>query len=223
MNEKAQGSQLLILMLLMFMMIFIFGDPNIRNWLAVSLNAVFYPIIGFGGNYPVLTITLAGILVVFLSSFFTNLFTDWKAMGKAQEASRAFQKEINKARREGNTNRVNKLMKMQPQIMKMTTESSSGMMKPMFFLFIFIAPIFIWLMYFLGNLNYYFFTVPWATQVSLFSRVPILGNLFTISSWFLLYLLFSMVVGQLIRQGLKWVSWSDWWKDIKKKIIPSFK
>lgn len=223
MNEKAQGSQLLILMLLMFMMIFIFGDPNIRNWLAVSLNTIFYPIIGFGGNYPVLTITLAGILVVFLSSFFTNLFTDWKAMGKAQEASRSFQKEINKARREGNTNRVNKLMKMQPQIMKMTTESSSGMMKPMFFLFIFIAPIFIWLMYFLGNLNYYFFTVPWANQVSLFSRVPILGNIFTISSWFLLYLLFSMVVGQLIRQGLKWVSWSNWWKDIKKKIIPSFK
>ncbi|UCD14694.1 MAG: DUF106 domain-containing protein [Thermoplasmatales archaeon] len=223
MNDKAQGSQLLMLMLLMFVLIFIFGDPNIRTWIALSLNSAFYPIIGFGGNYPVLTVTLAGVLVVFLSSFFTNLFTDWKAMGKAQEASRSFQKEINKARREGNTNRVNKLMKMQPQIMKMTTESSSGMMKPMFFLFIFIAPIFIWLMYFLGNLQYYFFTVPWATGVSLFARVPIIGNILTISSWFLLYLLFSMVVGQLIRQGLKWISWSDWWKNVKKKIMPSLK
>jgi len=223
MDNKAQGSQLLVLMLLLFLMIFIFGDPNIRNWIALSLNSIFYPIIGFGGNYPILTVTLAGVLVVFLSSFFTNLFTDWKAMGKAQEASRAFQKEIGKARREGNTNRVNKLMKMQPQIMKMTTESSSGMMKPMFFLFIFIAPIFIWLMYFLGQLNYYFFTVPWANSVSLFARVPLIGNILTISSWFLLYLLFSMVVGQLIRQGLKWISWSDRWKNIKKNIKPTIK
>lgn len=199
-------------------MIFIFGDPNIRAWIALSLNSAFYPLIGFGGGLPILTIILAGIIVVFLSSFFTNLFTDWKAMGKAQETSRAFQKELGKARREGNTNRINKLMKMQPQIMKMTTQSSSGMMKPMFFLFIFIAPIFIWLLYFLGNLQYYSFTVPWATGVSLFDRSPIY-----ISNWFLLYLVFSMVIGQLIRQGLKWVSWTDWWKNTKGKILPSSK
>ncbi len=217
MNDKAQGSQLLMLMLLMFVMIFIFGDPNIRSMIALSLNSVFYPIIGFDGNYPLLTVLLAGILVVFLSSFFTNLFTDWKAMGKAQDASRAFQKEINKARKEGNTNRVKKLMKMQPQIMKMTTESSSKMMKPMLFLFIFIAPIFIWIIHFLGNLEYYFFTVPWATGVSLFDKVILMSN------WFLVYLLISMVLGQLIRQGLKWISWSDWWQNIRKNIRPSVK
>lgn len=217
MNDKAQGSQLLMLMLLMFVMIFIFGDPNIRSMIALSLNSVFYPIIGFGGNYPLLTVLLAGLLVVFLSSFFTNLFTDWKAMGKAQDASRAFQKEINKARREGNTNRVKKLMKMQPQIMKMTTESSSKMMKPMLFLFIFIAPIFIWIIHFLGNLEYYFFTLPWATGVSLFDKAILMSN------WFLVYLLISMVVGQLIRQGLKWISWSDWWQNIRRNIRPSVK
>jgi uncharacterized membrane protein (DUF106 family) len=215
MDNKGQGSQLLLLMLLMFMMIFIFGDAGIRATIAVSLNSVFYPLIGFGGNYPLLTVFLAGLLVVFLSSFFTNLFTDWKAMGKAQEASRAFQKEISKARREGNTNRVNKLMKMQPQIMRMTTESSSGMMKPMFFLIIFIAPIFIWLIYFLGNLNYYFFTVPWANGVSLFDKALFMSN------WFLIYLLISMVIGQLLRQGFKWISWSNWWQNFKKNIRPS--
>ncbi|MCK5112472.1 MAG: hypothetical protein KAQ84_02910, partial [Thermoplasmatales archaeon] len=75
MNDKAQGSQLLMLMLLMFVMIFIFGDSGIRGTIAISLNSVFYPLIGFGGNYPLLTIFLAGIFVVFLSSFFTNLFT----------------------------------------------------------------------------------------------------------------------------------------------------
>ncbi len=217
MDNKAQGSQLLMLMVLMFLMIFVFGNQAIANWLAVSLNTVFYPLIGFEGSFPLVTLILAGVIVVFLSSFFNSLFTDWKKMGEAQELSRAFQKEISKARKEGNTNRVNKLMKMQPQIMKKQTDASSGMMKPMIFLFIFIVPIFMWLRYFLGGLDYYFFTVPWGDGASLFYKP------FLMQAWLWLYLIFSMVVGQVIRQGLKWITWTDWWKATKGKILPSAK
>jgi len=138
-------------------------------------------------------------------------------MGEAQETSKAFQKELQKARKEGNTNRVNKLMKMQPQIMKKQTEAQSGMMKPMIFLFIFIVPIFMWLRYFLGGLDYYYFTVPWGNGASLFYKP------FLMQAWLWLYLIFSMVIGQVIRQGIKWVSWSDWWKTTKAKIRPSIK
>ena len=216
-DDIAQAGQMLLLMLLLFVMILIFGDANIRNMIALSLNSAFAPLIGFGGANPLLTIVLAGVIVVFLSSFFTHLFTNWKAMGQAQEASKAFNKEITKARKEGNTNRLQKLMKMQPQIMKMTTQSSGGMMKSMFFLFIFIAPIFIWLTYFLGSIVHYsFFTVPWGNGVSLFERAS-----FIMSNWFLLYMIFSFLAGQLIRQGLKWISWSDWWQNMRKTIRPS--
>ncbi|PNX46572.1 MAG: hypothetical protein BV459_06120 [Thermoplasmata archaeon M11B2D] len=218
-DDVAQAGQMILLMLLLFVMIFIFGNESIRSVVALSLNTVFAPIIGFGGANPLLTIMLAGIIVVFLSSFFTHVFTDWKAMGQAQEASKAFNKEITKARREGNTNRVQKLMKMQPQIMRMTTQSSGGMMKSMFFLFIFIAPIFIWLTYFLGSIVYYqYFTVPWGTGVSLFGR-----DGFLMSNWFFLYMLFSFLAGQLIRQSFKWISWSSWWQNIRKTIRPSAK
>jgi uncharacterized membrane protein (DUF106 family) len=216
-NDSAQAGQMLLLMLLLFVMILIFGDANIRNFVALSLNSVFAPLIGFGGANPLFTIILAGVIVVFLSSFFTHLFTNWKAMGQAQEASKAFNREITKARREGNTNRLQKLMKMQPQIMKMTTQSSGGMMKSMFFLFIFIAPIFIWLTYFIGTIVHYdYFTVPWGTGVSLFGRASLI-----MSNWFFLYLIFSFLAGQLIRQGLKWISWSAWWQNIRKTIRPS--
>jgi uncharacterized membrane protein (DUF106 family) len=217
MDTKGQSNQLLMLMLLMFVMLFVFGDPNISSFLAVTLDSVFYPFIGFNGAFPVLTLILAGTIVVSLSSFFQNLFTDWKKMGESQEITKAFQKEMQKARKDGNTNRINKLMKMQPQIMRRQTEASSGMMKPMFFLFIFIVPIFMWLRFFLGNLEYFYFTVPWTTSVSLFDK-PIS---FLWQAWLWLYLVFSMVFGQIIRQALKWITWSDWWKDTRKKIIPS--
>jgi uncharacterized membrane protein (DUF106 family) len=216
-DDFAQAGQMLLLMLLLFVMILIFGDANIRNLVAQSLNSVFAPLVGFNGTNPLLTIVLAGIIVVFLSSFFTHLFTNWKAMGQAQEASKAFNKEITKARKEGNTNRLQKLMKMQPQIMRMTTQSSGGMMKSMFFLFIFIAPIFIWLTYFLGsNVHYSYFTVPWGGGISLFDRASII-----MSNWFLLYMIFSFLAGQLIRQGFKWISWSNWWQNMRKAIKPS--
>jgi len=61
MDNKAQGNQLLMLMLMMFLMFFVFGNQDITNWLAVTLDTTFYPLIGFGGSHPVLTLILAGI------------------------------------------------------------------------------------------------------------------------------------------------------------------
>jgi uncharacterized membrane protein (DUF106 family) len=212
-DNRAQGSNLLMLMILMMLMFFIM--PTLAPILAGYLDHALTPLIGFGGHYPVLTLFFAGLIVVFLSSLLTNFFTNWKKLGESQETSRTFQKEITKARREGNTNRVNKLMKMQPEIMKKQTEASGGMMKPMVFLIIFIWPIFIWLRFFLTNLPHYYLTVPWANQVSFFSYP------FLFQAWLWLYLIFSLAIGQIVRQGLKYLSWTDWWKNVKGKIRPS--
>ena len=212
-DNKAQGSNLLMLMILLMLMFFIM--PTLAPMIAGYLHYVLWPVIGFNGQYPVLTLFFAGMIVVLFSSLLTNFFTNWKKMGESQEISKAFQKEITKARREGNTNRVNKLMKMQPEIMKKQTEASGGMMKPMVFLIILIWPIFIWLRAFLSGLPHYYLTVPWANQVSLFSKP------FLMQVWLWLYLVFSIAIGQVIRQGFKYFSWSDWWKNVKGRIRPS--
>jgi uncharacterized membrane protein (DUF106 family) len=215
MDKKAQGGTFLYLMLFMMVM-FIMMMTGIGETLAYYFSLILNPLIGFSGKYPILTLFFAGLIVVFFSSLLTNFFTDWKRLGESQETTRVFQQEIQKARKEGNTNRVNKLMKMQPEIMKKQTEASGGMMKPMIFLIIFIWPIFIWLRAdFLYNLSYPFLTVPWASQVSLFSKP------FLMQAWLWLYLIFSIVIGQLIRQGLKYLSWTEWWKNVKKRIRPS--
>ena len=212
MDNKAQGSNLLLLMV--FMMIIMFLMPTFGPILGVYFGMILEPLIGFNGNYPLLTLFFSGLIVVTLSSVLTNFFTDWVKMGKSQEMSKTFQKELTKARKEGNTNRVNKLMKMQPQIMKQQTDASSGMMKPMVFLIIFIWPIFMWLRTFLGDLPYHYFTVPWGGGVSLYYKP------FLMQAWLWLYMISSMVFGQLIRQGLKVISWSDRWKETKVKIMP---
>jgi len=218
-DNNAQGSNILMLMILMILMLFVM--PTLGPYLAAYLiDPIFSPLIGFDGNFPILTIFFAGIIVVMMSSLLTNFFTDWKKMGESQEISKAFQKEMTKARKEGNTNRVNKLMKMQPEIMKRQTDASGGMMKPMVFLIVFIWPIFIWLRQpaewgFLINLDHYYFTVPWANGISLYSKP------FLMQAWLWLYLIFSIAIGQVIRQGLKYIGWTDWWKNVKSKIRPT--
>ena len=215
MDNRAQGSMLIYLMI--FMLLILFVMPTFGPILGDYFGLVLEPLIGFNSNYPVITLFFAGLIVVSLSSLLTNFFTDWKKMGGSQERAKAFQKEITAARKTGNTNRVSKLMKMQPEIMKKQTEASGGMMKPMLFLVIFIFPIFMWLRSFLAGMPYYYFTVPWADGVSLFDR-PFLWQ-----AWLWLYLIFSIVFGQLIRQGLKLISWSDWWQNIRGTIKPSVK
>jgi uncharacterized membrane protein (DUF106 family) len=213
-DNKAQGSTMMY-MLLFLVIIFALGFTGIGNLLGLWFGLILQPIIGFGGSYPILTIFLAGLIVVFLSSALTNFFTDWRKMGEMQESQKAFQREVQKARREGNTNRINKLMKMQPEMLKKQQEASIGSMKSMLFLIIFIFPIFIWLRYFLAGLDHFYFTVPWANYVSLFDK-PLLWQ-----AWLWLYLIFSMIIGSIIRSGLKYVSWSNRWKNIKSKIRPS--
>jgi len=215
MNDKAQGSSMTYMMLfLVLMMLFLFS--GVGPILGGIFGSVLQPVIGFSGEYPILTIVLAGVIVVMLSGSLTNFFTDWTKMGEMQQTQKAFSAEMQKARREGNTNKVNKLMKMQPELMKKQQEASSGSMKSMLFLFIFIWPIFIWLRTFLAALPHYYVTVPWANNVSLFSWPFGFGQ-----AWIWIYFIFSIVVGQVIRQGLKYISWSDWWKNIKSRISPT--
>jgi uncharacterized membrane protein (DUF106 family) len=214
-DNRAQGSMLMYLLVFMFLILFVFSNPAIQGAMLSFGQAVFYPLIGFEGAYPVLTIVLAGVIVVFLSGLLTNFFTDWKKMGESQEVSREFNKQLQKATKEGNTNRANRLRKMQPEIFKRQQEAQSGSMKPMIFLIIFIWPIFLWLRSFLVGLPHFYFTVPWTNTVSFFDK-PLLFQ-----AWLWIYLLFSFVIGTIIRNGLKYIGWSDWWKNIKSKIRPS--
>jgi uncharacterized membrane protein (DUF106 family) len=210
-EDKAQGSMLLYL-LIMIMMILImqmFGPL-----LSSAVGSVLEPLIGFNGKYPVMTLFLAGFIVVLASSLLTNFFTDWVKMGESQEITKAFQRELSDARKKGDTNRINKLMKFQPEILRRQSEASAGSMKPTIILLLFIFPIFLWLRVFFSGLTYYYFTVPWASTVSLFTSV-------IWQSWLWLYLMFSMVVGHLLRQSFKWVTWSRWWSNIRNKVKPS--
>ena len=196
--------------LILFMVMIIIANPGIRMAIALGVDSIFYPIIGFNASYPILTIAIAGIIMITLSSIFTNMFMDWKSLARAQEVAKYYQEELRKARKNNDSERIKQLMKLQPKILQLQSQSSVGMSKQMIFVMIFIAPIFIWLIYFLQRVPYLYFTTPWADYV------PFTGRSFVIiSNWFLFYIIFSTVVGQVIRQVLKYMKVSGKWQRIK--------
>lgn len=212
MDDRAQGSTFLYMMMFLLVM---FVMMSFGSVLGYYFGLVLQPAIGFNGDFPLLTIFIAGLIVVFLSSLLTNILTDWRKMAHSQEISKAFQKEMAAASKNRDINKIARLRKAQPAIMRRQTEASSGSMKSMVFLVIFIWPIFMWLQNFLRGLPYFYFTVPWANNVSFFSN-PVLWQ-----TWLWLYLITSMLFGHLVRQGLKWISLSDWWKNIRGKNKPA--
>lgn len=218
MGSKNQPSttSFILPFLILFVIIFIISQSNVRAFIAKTMDVILYPLVGFDAKFPILTIALSGIIMITLSSIFTNIFTDWKSMARAQEVAKYFQEELRKARQKRDDERIKQLMKLHPKILQLHSQSSVGMGKQMVFILIFITPIFIWLFYFLQRVSYLYFSTPWSDMISLTDR-----NFIVISNWFLFYLIFSAVVGQIIRQILKYLKVSGWWQKIKTgKLSP---
>src|SRR5687767_10787711 len=81
-------------------------NTELRNELGRYAGYGMEPLIGFGGKLPVLTILLAGAILVVLSTVVRHFTTDWLDTAKTQASMRHFQREMGKARKEKNTYKI---------------------------------------------------------------------------------------------------------------------
>lgn len=197
---QKQQSSLLFFLALMFA-IFVLFDPNLRASLGNAVGVAFTPLIGFNHHYPVLTIFLAGSIVIIISALIRHFTTNWIEIARNQAILSKFQKEYRKARLSNNKYMIKKLQKIQPEIMKKQGEISSKQMKMMPVTLLIFIPIFTWIWDFLLGTSHYFFDVPWATHVNFFGKYAIFPN------WILLYMLLSIPLTQVIQYLLKTISW----------------
>lgn len=197
---QKQQSSLLFFLALMFA-IFVLFDPNLRESLGNAVGFIFTPLLGFNHHYPVLTIFLAGSIVIIISALIRHFTTDWIEMARTQAILSKFQKEYRKARLSNNKYMIKKLQKIQPEIMKKQGEVSSKQMKMMPVTLLIFIPIFTWIWDFLLGSSHYFFDVPWAIHVNFFGKYAIFPN------WILLYMLLSIPLTQIIQHLLKMISW----------------
>ena len=183
-----------------------------RAQIGQILNYGLEPLLGFGGQMPVLTLIVAGLLMITLSTVIRTLLTDSVAQARNQKISSDFSKEMRQARLENNLYKLKKLQEEQPKMTAKSMESSTQMMKLMPVTMVVVIPIYAWIGYFLGDPYYMIdgmqvesivpvelltINIPWG-EADLVGRV--MGMLPT---WIIIYTMISLPIGQLESRAIR--------------------
>jgi uncharacterized membrane protein (DUF106 family) len=182
------------------MMMLLIGE--IRKFVGDTVGIVFGPLIGFNGQYVILTIMIAGIIMMTGSTIIRTLLTDTIRQTKNQKEMSAFNAELRKARIENNLYKIKKLTEMQQAMMSKSMESSMKMMKTMPLTMLIVMPIISWIWIFMDKLAHMdvglvTVSVPWASGV-------VLTDSLMFPVWILIYMLvtipFAQILGRVIRR-----------------------
>ncbi|MDD1743435.1 MAG: EMC3/TMCO1 family protein [Methanomassiliicoccales archaeon] len=177
--------------------VFVLFDPVLRDALGNIVGMALGPLIGFGGNYPTLTLMLAGMVMTGLTVVVRHFFTDYVQQAESQKIVGAFNKELRQARLENNTFKTKKLLEMQPKIMEKSMKMTGSQLKLMPVTLLIVVPIFAWVAVFMFQITSPLVAVPWSYNVDLNAL-----NLFP--NWVLLYSLISIPFSQILSRLLRY-------------------
>jgi len=189
-----------IMTIFMFVIaVFILFEPNLRNGLGAIVGYGLEPLIGFGGQYPIITLFATGMIMTGLTIVIRHFFVDYVEQIRNQKIVSAFNKELRQARLENNTFKTKKLTEQQDKILKKSMDVTSSQLKLMPITLIVVIPIFAWLSVFMSKIVSGAFSVPWAFNADL-------NAVIMLPAWILLYSLISVPFGQFLMRTLRYFS-----------------
>jgi len=178
-------SMMVVLVVMMVVMTF-------REQIGGALNIVFQ-FIDFGGQYPVLTLVIGGLLMITLSTVVRGLMSKPLEQAKTQHVQKEFNEEMRKARIENNLYKMKKLQSQQQNMMAASMKQSTDMMKLMPVTMVIIIPIYAWVWFFITNTvpsDLLVINMPWG-----FANLN--DSVWFMPIWIVVYTLISLPIGQL--------------------------
>ena len=223
-NEAAQMAPMPkgMMFSMLFMLVIMFVVMAFRVQIGQALNVVFH-YIDFNGEMPVLTLILAGIIMITLSTILRMLVTDSIGPAMSQYKQRKFSEAYRQARLENNLGKMKKYEAMQPRMMAASQEQSSTQMMMMPVTMVIIIPIYAWIYYFISNdpgcahivsQELQIITMPWG-YAGLND-----GILIGIPMWIIVYSLISLPIGQLEQKIITYYKLSKRLKLLDAGITP---
>jgi uncharacterized membrane protein (DUF106 family) len=197
-------------------------DRDLGNQISEIVGLVLYPVIGFGGRYPIFTMLGAGILTITISTGIRHFTMDWIDLAKKQRLMNEYNKAVRKATKEGNQSLVERLQSENQDIMGMQSSMMMQQMKASIISMVIAILIFRWLYSFIWGVAQPTVTVPWDMQW------PLTGSAFSsvcgsicmnpngsgIPFWIFVYIPITVPIGQALMRGLKYFEFSS---KLKKK------
>jgi len=192
------GSSMFLMFIMLFLLLMIFLNPGLVGAIGMGIGFVMNPVIGFDGSYPLLTILLASMIMTLISTMIRNYYINWADVAKNQKVMSAFNKVRREALMTRNTAKLEKLNKMQPEIMRRTMKATTSQLKPMMFTMVIIILFFAWLSTFVYTETFLVsFSVPWNFTV------PLTGS-YLFPYWIFLYMLASIPLSMTFQRLLKY-------------------
>jgi len=187
-------------------------DQRIRQSLGEAVGVLLKPTIGLDGQYPVVTLFLAGIIMIGVTTIVRHFFTDYVKQAETQKIVSAFNKEFRTARLENNKYKIKKLEELQQPIMKKSMDMSTSQMKLMPLTMLIVIPVFAWLDVFMRSMETApIVHVPWAEAVPLTAST-------VLPHWVLLYSLISIPFGQVLMRSLRYFEFRKRLKEVNAGI-----
>ncbi len=194
-----------VLTFLFLLGIWMILDSSMRIEVAgAAVGFVFWPLIGFHGQYPLLTMAIAAAIEMLLTAIAYNWATDWVAAAKVQKWSAAFRKVQMAAFRSGKKDRLEALQPKQQELTRLSSEVSIAQLKGMAVTWFLVIAIYTWV---------YLFLVGWSgehagaavTTVNLAGSTLNLTKdlVWIIPSWFVIFTFFTIPYSLLFRRILK--------------------
>ncbi|MHB8396148.1 MAG: DUF106 domain-containing protein [Thermoplasmataceae archaeon] len=184
-------------------MLMIISNPTLRTDIGSTVNIALYPLIGFGGKYPLMSIISSGIIIGLMTSIPRYFFTDWIKMGKIQMRMRAYNQAFREAYRNNDKSRIQKLSGMRSKMMTENQQVSMNTMKPLMVMTIFTLMIFIWLYFLVFSMPYQLISTPWATGINIAT-----SDVAVVPSWIVIYTFTSLTVGYVVTMIIKYFDFS---------------
>ena len=203
-QQPMMSNKTLISMLIVF--VIMFAVAGFRRQIGGALDFIF-KYIAFDGQYPMLTITIAGLIMITIGSVIRGFLQDPLKLARNQQIQSEFNKEFRQARIENNLFKMKKLEEMQPQIMAMSMEQSTQQMKVMPITMLFVIPVYAWVWYFLstgdggdyfGPGNPIYDTYGYVRVQMPWTAIDINGTLIlNLPVWIFVYTMISLPIGQI--------------------------
>jgi len=223
-QPQAGASSQIIMMMMIFGTMFIMFIPELMNAVGNIAGIVLEPIIGFNGDFPVLTVLLAGVGLVTFSSAVRHYFIDWVDTAEKQAKMKDFNKTLRDARMARNDAEVKRLQQKQLEMSKDQMTSMFDQMKPMMFTMVFLVATFAFIGSFIGKIPGATLSVPWSANVDMMAALS-KSTCCAFSNWMLLYMLISMSIAQVTQRIFKYYSFNKALKNpdsilLKKEAEP---
>ncbi len=178
---------------MMFVLVIMMVVMTFREAIGQALNVVFQ-FIDFGGKWPVLTLVIAGVIMITLSTVIRGLISDPISQAKTQQEQSAFNAELRQARQENNLFKLKKLTEQQPEMMAKSMKTSTDQMKIMPVSMIVILPVYAWIYYFVTNSvdsADLLINMPWGVLNLTDAAMGFMPY------WIVIYTMISLPIGQL--------------------------